>query len=192
VDWRAAGRILFRLRGVTPVPFVLLALAFARITVWSALAGVPLVLLGEGLRFWGVSHVGIASRTRTPSPKKFVVGGPYRIVRHPLYLGNFLLGLGFALAANALFPWLLLAYVALFALQYGLFIRLEEEELGMKFGEAHRAYAARVPAFLPTGSRLEEAGEPASLRRAFRSEWRTLLTHAGALGLLYLASRLHR
>jgi protein-S-isoprenylcysteine O-methyltransferase Ste14 len=190
VDWRTAGRLLFRLRGVTPVPLALLALGFARVTAASAIGGVTLVVLGEALRFWGVSHVGIASRARTPSPKKLVVGGPYRFVRHPLYAGNFLIGLGFTIAANALFPWLVLGYSGLFALQYGLFVRLEEEELARKFGEEHRAYAARVPAFFPNGARGAGRGGKASLARGLRSEWRSLLAHAGALLLLYVAWRL--
>jgi len=49
---------IFELRGYTPIPFILLMLAFARPTPLSLIAGLSLALFGESIRLWGVSVAG--------------------------------------------------------------------------------------------------------------------------------------
>ncbi|HZD65289.1 MAG TPA: isoprenylcysteine carboxylmethyltransferase family protein, partial [Acidimicrobiales bacterium] len=59
---------------------------------------------GLGLRTWAMGTLGAAySRTlRTTWDHRVVDRGPYRLVRHPGYLGSLLLWTGFALAARRL------------------------------------------------------------------------------------------
>lgn len=73
-------------------------------------------------------------------------GGLYRYVRHPRYTGMFCAVAGAALLAGTPLLWAILAVWLVFAL---LVIRLEEKELGRRFGAAYTAYRKRVPAFLP-------------------------------------------
>lgn len=89
-----------------------------------------------------------------PEVRGLVTAGPYRFVRHPLYLGELTACLGLILAnpssrnlaAGAAFAWC----------QYAR-MRLEERALGGEFPE-YRAYAAVTPALLPRPRLLRSRG----------------------------------
>ena len=105
--------------------------------------GLVLVLIGLVLRVWAAGHL-----------KKFqglTVSGPYRRIRNPLYLGSFLIGLGFTVAAAQ--PWLIGLFLLIFFALYLLVIRMEEREME-GLGDSYKAYRAAVPRFFPLpGSR---------------------------------------
>ena len=67
-------------------------------------AGIGLVLFGAGLSFavWARIHIG--RNWGTPMSQKddpeLVTSGPYRLVRHPIYTGILLAGLGTAVALS--------------------------------------------------------------------------------------------
>src|SRR5258706_9455982 len=65
--------------------------------------GVGLVLLGIAVRLWASGHV--------KKDKVLATTGPYAYVRHPHYVGNHLITVGFCLAASLW--WGFLAWVAL-------------------------------------------------------------------------------
>jgi protein-S-isoprenylcysteine O-methyltransferase Ste14 len=67
-------------------------------------------------------------------------GGPYRFVRHPMYLGYFVTQLGFLLSS---FNWGLLAlYVAAWTIQV---LRILEEERVLLQDPAYQEFARQVP-----------------------------------------------
>jgi protein-S-isoprenylcysteine O-methyltransferase Ste14 len=80
-------------------------------------------------------------------PRKFVAVGPYKFVRNPMYIGGFIVLLGFGLYESSpailLFtlPWLLLAH--LFVVLY------EEPHLRATFGAPYEAYCHSVRRWLP-------------------------------------------
>jgi protein-S-isoprenylcysteine O-methyltransferase Ste14 len=80
-----------------------------------------------------------------PEARGLVRRGPYRVVRHPVYLGE--LGAAAGLVAGAPAPRNLIAMVALVAAQL-VRMRLEERALERAFPE-YAAYAARTPRLLP-------------------------------------------
>ena len=109
--------------------------------------------------------------------------GPYAYVRHPLYAGSFLVGLGLALAGGL---WTFIPlFLALFGWMYARVIKAEEAGLARIFGSQYREYRARVPAFLP---RLAPGGGwDFRLRRFLRNrEWEASLGVLGGLGMLWL------
>jgi len=75
-----------------------------------------------------------------------VTKGPYRSIRHPIYSGLVLLGLGTALFWGTLLG---LAFVAAFAAVFWYKSRLEEAFMTEKFPETYPAYRARTKAFIP-------------------------------------------
>lgn len=85
-------------------------------------------------------------------------GGPYSVVRNPLYVGNFLGALGFGFAIQR--PLLALALGLGFALFYPSVVTQEEKRLEVLFGDGYRAYCARVPRWIPNWSLYQE---PASV-----------------------------
>lgn len=121
-------RVLFRIRGWTGAVVFLLGLAVGVPTVCSCLKGLPLVLLGLGLRYWAAGYIGPDSRASGFVCYKRVVSGPYRYFRHPLYLGNLLLVIGMLFALTPPF-WYKLAVLVGFILAYGAFALTEQRLL---------------------------------------------------------------
>lgn len=75
------------------------------------------------------------------------VSGPFRSTRNPLYLGSFILGLGFMIAGAS---WILgIVFAALFVVVYIPAMRQEEGFLRQKFGTSYDAYSRQVPFFFP-------------------------------------------
>lgn len=120
-------------------PAAAAALWLAHPTVDSLLRGLPLLASGMAVRWWAAGCVRKARQVST--------GGPYAHVRHPLYLGSFLMLLGFCGMLNQPILWMVLP-VGFAGLYWGT-VRKEERELAHKFGESYRSYARAVPRFLP-------------------------------------------
>lgn len=185
------GGWLFPRRTWIPVP---LALALLLVRAGSesasplrAAAGCLLVAAGEGLRLWGVHHVGVISRTRSDRLGPLVSTGPFGLVRNPLYLGNIALWTGFALSAQL--PSMALLFIALLGLEYHAIVRWEEQLLESRLGDRYRAYTARVSRWLPWprgGNPGAAPAVPHSWRDTFFSERGTLIAIAVGYGLLYL------
>lgn len=116
--------------------------------------GTLLSLLGLTLCFAGVTLAILAraylERTRQtagPDGRNFelVTGGPYALVRHPLYGGLLLAMLGSAIAQSLLWLLPLLVYGPLFFLT----ARREESLLLAQFSEGYAAYQRRTKMLLP-------------------------------------------
>jgi protein-S-isoprenylcysteine O-methyltransferase Ste14 len=181
---------MFRYRSFTPLPFLLLMVVFARPTLLSLVAGLLVVILGEGLRFWGVAIVGAETRTTgTVGGTYLVTTGPFAYLRNPLYLGNMLVYAGIGIMSWALFPWLLLAAFLWFGVQYTLIIEEEEKYLEGKFGAAYRRYCSLVRRFLPRFHPYTDEN-PAPKRldsgEGIRSEKRTLQAIGLVTALLFV------
>jgi protein-S-isoprenylcysteine O-methyltransferase Ste14 len=107
---------------------------------------IPLALLavGAAIVLWALRYLRRASSI-VPQARTVVDHGPYRYVRHPMYLGNMLtiVGLGLIVSTpSALF----LSFICL-VLQIAR-ARYEDQLLASTF-EGYRAYMSRVNAFLP-------------------------------------------
>lgn len=183
------GAWLFRRRTILPLPLALgiLFIPGRQAPGSAALVGVGVVLvaLGEGIRLWGVRHIGAISRTRSDRLGPLVMSGPFAYVRNPLYLGNVALWVGFAVSARLL--WLAPVFVAILAFEYHAIVRWEERLLEERRGERYRAYAAQVPRWLPRMTNLARSAVPTfSWRETFYSERGTLVAIAIGFALLWL------
>jgi uncharacterized low-complexity protein len=119
------GRFLFRWRGVIGVAAFGVLFWLARPTFGSCFAGVPLLLAGLAVRFWASGYIGIEGRAREIGASRRIVSGPYRLLRHPLYVGNFLLVAGMLVALRPAL-WLGAVVMAGFVVEYAV-IMVEEE-----------------------------------------------------------------
>ena len=149
------GRFLFRWRGV--VGFVAFGLVFwlARPTLGSCALGVPLLIAGLAVRFWASGYIGIEGRAREIGASRRIVGGPYRLFRHPLYIGNFLLVVGMLFALR---PTLWLGAVVLvgFSVEYGLIIAAEERDLARR--QSQKLDARCQKSEVRTGGKISQFG----------------------------------
>jgi len=73
--------------------------------------------------------------------------GMYALVRHPLYVGNYLMWLGILMLP--LKAWVVLLGSMFYWLYYERIMFAEEEFLRGKFGEEYERWAEKTPAFLP-------------------------------------------
>lgn len=81
------------------------------------------------------------------SRKLLPVNGPYRFVRNPKYIAQFVLVFGLVVMTGK--PWLLLIYTVLYVL-YALYrVGKEEQQLEDRFSTEYFRYARHVPRFLP-------------------------------------------
>ena len=114
---------------------------------FSDTAGIGGLIAGALLRLWALSHGGRCSRLRRAKTPKLITTGPYSYIRHPIYVGNLLIGLGMIFLSEA-FP-LTLLLLAFVALHHCVIIRAEEEFLKEKLGEGFARYCERVPRYFP-------------------------------------------
>jgi protein-S-isoprenylcysteine O-methyltransferase Ste14 len=142
--------------------------------------GVLIALLGQLLRFWvwGSNAPRGAAGVRTR--------GPYALVRHPLYVGNFLIACGLLVIFNN--PWSYLLCGLPLALLYHAIVGLEEERMLKQFeGEYWQYIRSGVPRFFPAIRTLPTAlrtSQPFHWRFAVKKEYESLLGWvAGALVL---------
>lgn len=112
---------------------------FAAPVLPIAFIGIPLVLVGTAIRLWSSGHIMKNATLATD--------GPYALVRHPLYSGNILLLIGFAIAASVLWGWIALA-VFLYVF-YPTAIEYEDHKLEGIFGDQWREWSAQTPALMP-------------------------------------------
>lgn len=142
--------------------------------------GLIMALAGISLRVWASGHL-VKGRV-------LATHGPYRWTRNPLYLGSFLMGIGFCVAAAQ--PLLLAAFLILFPSIYIPVIKREEQELSAAFGSSFEAYRAAVPLFLP----IPKKGNSLEAKRVSPDEgnflWKRVIlnreykTAAGFVGLV--------
>jgi protein-S-isoprenylcysteine O-methyltransferase Ste14 len=147
------GDFWFRHRGaLLPISVVLLLIpspTLAPDPLPMGLAGLGLALLGQLIRCTTIGLVYIirGGRDHKVYADTLVTEGIYNHVRNPMYLGNFFLIAGFALASNR---WVfLIAGTAIAVYVHRAMIAAEEHFLRGKFGSPFDDYCARVPRFLP-------------------------------------------
>jgi protein-S-isoprenylcysteine O-methyltransferase Ste14 len=113
------------------------------------LAWLSPVLAGIGLwlRVWGVGQISAATMvSMSISTERLITGGIYGVVRHPLYLGDLLVFLGYAL----FLPLPLGAsFMAFHLLRTWRLVGYEERLLRQRHGDEHERYQRLVPALWP-------------------------------------------
>jgi protein-S-isoprenylcysteine O-methyltransferase Ste14 len=106
--------------------------------------GLVCIALGQFVRLWGTGHL--------HKNKVLATGGPYAHVRHPLYVGTFLIILGLAMLSGSrvvlfgLLPIGVLVFLFYYAPKKE---RVESNRLHRAFGEKFDRYKEAVPGFFP-------------------------------------------
>jgi protein-S-isoprenylcysteine O-methyltransferase Ste14 len=173
------GAWLFSHRTLLPLPIAAALLMLPP----QASAGTLL----RSLRLWAVRQIGVISRTRSDRLGALVSGGPFALVRNPLYIGNIALWTGFALSAGL--PSVVPIVVFALGLAYHAIVQWEEDLLEARLGDSYRRYARTVPRWLPRIRRASDAaagGPPFPWKDTFFSERGTLLAIAAGFGLLWI------
>ncbi len=181
-EFENAGNWLFRWRSYLPLAVIgifLLALREYEYPghneyldhLWETLC-LFISFIGLGIRIFTIGHTpkGTSGRnTKKQIADTLNTTGIYSIVRNPLYLGNFFMGLGISLFAHLW--WLTLIYILIFWLYYERIIFAEEAYLRNKFGDEYLKWANNTPAFIPKFSQYKKPNLPFSFKNVLKREY---------------------
>jgi protein-S-isoprenylcysteine O-methyltransferase Ste14 len=144
--------------------FAVIVILLARPTSRSVMIGGAVALVGEAFRIWAAGHL--------EKGREVTRSGPYRLTRHPLYMGSAIIGVGVAIAAARLSVGVMvLAYLAATIIAA---IRHEEAGMRARFGDQYDAYLQ---------SRALPVERTFSLERAMRNK-----EHRAIAGLAVMAA----
>ena len=191
-----SGNWLFRRRSWLPatilVPAAVYILFIANRSViyfnytWE-IACILVSVAGELLRSYTVGYVPRNTSGRNVIEQladELNTKGIYSVVRHPLYIGNFLMWLGPVMFLRSV--WWVLVFVLAYWLYYERIIFAEEQYLRRKFGETYDTWAFRVRAVIPSFRRYMKAELPFSLRNVLKREYNSIANMFVVFALLDL------
>jgi protein-S-isoprenylcysteine O-methyltransferase Ste14 len=190
----ALGEFSFKYRGyLLPIAVILLIIPSPQILADPGIAGIAgflVALLGQVVR---VANVGLAYIIRGGKDHKvyaedLVTSGLYSHCRNPMYVGNFFLLLGLALASNS---WVFaLVGIPLSLGMHRAIVAAEENFLRTKFGAQFDAYCARVPRWVPRLAGLAKtiSGMQFDWRRVVMKEYRAGFDWFSATALVVLVN----
>jgi len=183
------GATLFRHRGWLPLVFLGVPLvAPGRMSAVQWAVGLVLIVIGEAIRLAGVAAAGSVTRRRSRNVQRLVTYGIFAWCRNPLYIGNFLIWMGFVAISGVL--WFLPIAIALFAVEYELIVRYEEGVLESIFGQEYIDYRKETPRWLPRPPRGEAPRGEHNWGEAWKSEISTFLQYAVLILAFYIKSRM--
>ncbi len=157
-----------------PLGFVCAAIFFllSRPRPLTLAIGAGIAVPGLILRAWATGHL--------RKNDALAVTGPYAYTRNPLYLGSFLMGVGFTIASGRFV--LGFVFAALFLGIYVPVMRVESATLAELFGDSYERYLKAVPLFWPRLSPYRD--RPNDMARFDGSLYKRYREYQAAIGLV--------
>jgi protein-S-isoprenylcysteine O-methyltransferase Ste14 len=140
--------IVIVLLSTTRIPLRWLYLQFWPVGLWPFWLGAAVTIAGLLFAGWAREHLG-RNWSRSVTIKQgheLITTGPYALVRHPIYTGILAGFLGMAIAISQVRG--LIAFV-LISLVFWIKLRMEEQWMRSRFGEAYATYAHQTAALVP-------------------------------------------
>jgi protein-S-isoprenylcysteine O-methyltransferase Ste14 len=194
-SFESSGNVLFRYRGQIPVVLFLLAVPAIYFTDYSLISGnvacsltvlaVLISVVGFIIRAYsiGTTPKGTSGRNRKEQVAESLnVKGIYSIVRHPLYVGNYLIWIGIVIFTFNIYFFLVVSLF--FWLYYERIMFAEESYLEKKFGEQFIEWSMQVPAFIPSFRKFKKSDISFSFKTILRREYSGVL--ATAFGFAFI------
>ncbi len=161
MDFKHRIQRWFKPRFAVVYPFGIFVLLYGYCDNLSLKRGIGFIIAGLLIRLWSNGYA--------IKNDKLTTSGPYAFVRNPLYLGTFLIAIGFVILLKM--GWLGLLFIAALAFMYYKTIQSEQGMLTEKFGDAYRKYVQKVPAMIPCLIAYPEGDKwPFSLKRLIDSK----------------------
>ena len=189
------GNFLFKYRGQFPVLLFVLSVPFIYLTDYNTISykeynifmfiAISISVLGFLVRFYtiGTTAKGTSGRnTKEQVADVLNSSGMYSMVRHPLYLGNYLIWLGISLASFNIYFVVIMSL--LFWIYYERIMFAEERFLERKFGADYLNWASKLPAFLPSILNFKKSDTNFSIITILRREYASIL--ASVVGFTFI------
>ena len=179
-EFEQSGNWLFKRRGYLPVVLLTAGIIVLMLKksnpernyLLTDIVYLFISFLGLAIRAFTIGHTPKNTSGRNIKGQKAEVvntSGIYSIVRHPLYLGNFVIWLGLALFTESLF--FIVIFVLAFWLYYERIMFAEEQFLRKKFGKEYEEWANKTPSFFPDFSKWAPGNLPFSWKNIFKREY---------------------
>ena len=189
------GNFFFRYRGQFPILLFVLSIPFIYLTDYNniseqnqkniLLLAVMLSSVGFLIRFYtiGTTPSGTSGRnTQNQIADILNSTGMYSMVRHPLYLGNYIIWLGIAISTFNIFFVIIMSL--LFWIYYERIMFAEEDFLENKFGHVFISWSNSLPAFIPSVFNFKKSKTPFSIISVCRREYASVL--AAVIGFVFV------
>lgn len=189
------GNFLFKYRGQIPVVLFVLAVPFIFYTdfsiysenqiMWMSVLAIFISFLGFLVRAYTIATTpaGTSGRnTKEQIADCLNSTGIYSIVRHPLYLGNYLMWIGIVFFTFNFYFVIIVSL--LYWLYYERIMFAEERFLQNKFGQDYIDWSSSKPAFIPKFSSFIKSKVPFSLKSILRREYSGVL--ANVIGFVFV------
>ena len=189
------GNFLFKYRGQFPVLLFILSVPFIYLTDYTLInykeynvfmfTAISISVLGFLVRFYtiGTTPKGTSGRnTKEQVADVLNSSGMYSMVRHPLYLGNYIIWLGISLASFNIYFVIIMSL--LFWIYYERIMFAEERFLERKFGADYLNWASKLPAFLPSILNFKKSDTKFSIITVLRREYASVL--AAVVGFTFI------
>jgi len=173
----------FKPRFAVIYPFGIFCLLFGTVTDQSLRMGIGYIIAGLLIRLWSNGYA--------IKNDKLTISGPYSFVRNPLYLGTFLIAIGFVFVLTMGYLVGALFLAALIFMYYNT-IQTEQKMLLEKFGKTYQDYCAKVPAMIPCLIPYDNGEQwPFSLQRLiFSKEYKSFVWISVIIIVFYLKNHL--
>ncbi|MEQ8473384.1 MAG: isoprenylcysteine carboxylmethyltransferase family protein [Marinoscillum sp.] len=173
------GDFLFLYRGIIPVGLLLVAFSVrfynarqgATYEAYFDIICLCMAILGLAIRMTVVGHSPKGTSGRNKGRQladQLNTKGWYSMVRHPLYVANFLVWLSVALLGHS--SIFMLIFLILFAIFYRTIITVEEHFLEKKFGPVYLIWKKATPKYFPNPFQYESNQSPFNLKKVIRKE----------------------
>ncbi len=185
-SFEKSGNYLFKHRGQIPVLLFILAIPVIYYTDFDRFSDttklvVTIVSIAVSFAGFAVRAIAIATtpagtsgrNTEEQVAESLNVTGIYSTLRHPLYLGNYLMWIGIVIFTFNI--WFVIAVSLAFWLYYERIMFAEERFLERKFGEKYLEWSKKVPAFIPSFKNYVKNVVPFSFRSILRREYSGVL-----------------
>ena len=131
------------LRQVIGLLLVAVCAYFAKPDTGTVSIGLALAVVGQVFRIYAAGYIF--------KNKQLASTGPYSLVRHPLYLGNFIILIGFTISSANLY--VAAGVVVFFLVWYPAAIAYEDSKLENIFGDEWREWSKNIRAIIPGRAR---------------------------------------
>ncbi len=176
------GNVLFRYRSYIPLVFLGTGLGLYIYKIKNMtypelgfnywLISLFVGFVGLAVRIYAVGHTPKNTSGRNTADGQIAdelnQTGIYSLVRHPLYLGNFLMWLAVGMLTADF--WYIVAFILAYWVYYERIMFAEEAFLRNKFGETYLTWAADRPAFIPKLKAPIKPKYPFSIKKILKKE----------------------
>jgi len=141
--------ILLILRRLDTVDPTQVTINEPRILMVLEIAGLMLYVTGYLLMAWALIRLGLNYQLGGSTPRsedKMVAGGPYNLIRHPMYTAALTISLGLACLTQS---WAFFGVSAIYLVLILLLIPMEEDGLRKAYGEQYVVYQKKARKLIP-------------------------------------------